>query len=275
MALQGSRRTLCRFGARMCSAVGFGVITLGVGCAHLPSLPPTAAADPPPVQVAKESTEPKRQPLPATCVAFGDFNESLAESVGADPKGSPADRERYRDQARRAYQQALKIDPKDVSALLALGRLYTLEGDHDRAIATFRKATEVKPKDAGPWCALGMCHARSHEWGEALETLSKAVQLDPENRIYAHTLGYCQARAGHYEQALATLTKLDGDAQAHYDLARMAHHVNEDEVSKRHLHEALNANPEMGSARQLLAVLEDPTRNQAGTINITGVEAAR
>ena len=47
----------------------------------------------------------------------------------------------------------------------------------------------------------------------------------------------------------AVFAKLEGEASAHYNLARMLHHVNEDEMSKQHLQIALQLKPEMTPAR--------------------------
>src|ERR1700688_1681746 len=87
------------------------ILLLGsLGCAHENDLT-LAAKDGPPAEVHKKADVAKRNPLPSTCVAFGTFRERSA----ADPRIAPAEQERLRDQARKAYQQALELAPNDLT----------------------------------------------------------------------------------------------------------------------------------------------------------------
>jgi tetratricopeptide (TPR) repeat protein len=221
-----------------------------VGCATLPSLswPPTGDG----ASARAEAKASKRQPLPATCVAFGELHESAA----ADPGRSSAEQEQLRNKARLAYQQALQASPNDLPALLALAQLYTSEGDYERALATYDRAIAAHPKDSKVRYELGMCHARRKKWDLALASLQKALELDPENPSYRHTYGLCLARAGHLDESFKVLAKLEGVAEAHYDLARMLHHLDQDQASKEHLRRALAQKPEHLEAQQLLEELE-------------------
>jgi tetratricopeptide (TPR) repeat protein len=212
----------------------------------------TLATPPPDAEVKKEQDLPKRPPQPATLVAFGDVYQRGALETGR----TPAQKEQMLDQARKAYQQALKLDSRYVPAYLSLARLYEASDDHERALATYKKALDLKPKDAAVWHDLGMCHARTKEWDKALEALGKASKLEPENKGYARSLGYCLARAGQYDKSIAALTKVEGEAMAHFNVARMLHHVKEDELSKKHLRLALQTNPQLADAAKLLVELE-------------------
>jgi tetratricopeptide (TPR) repeat protein len=202
--------------------------------------------------VQKIKDLPKRKPQPETCVALG----RLAEEAANQPGRPPADQQQLREQARKAYQQALDLEPNHVPALAALARLYATAGDYGRAVPAYRKAVKVQPKDAALWYDLGMCHARHKQWEPALVNLRAAVELDPENRQYGNALGFCLARAGCYEESLACFRRSVGEAGAHYNLARMLHHVNQEELSKQHLRLALQAKPDLAPAEQLLAELE-------------------
>jgi tetratricopeptide (TPR) repeat protein len=221
--------------------------TSALGCITLPGSPSGGSG--------AAATAGKRQPKPATLVAYGEIHERAA----TDPGRSPAEQEELRNRARSAYEQALQINPKDRPALLALARLYTSEQDYDRAVATYGRAITVYPKDAALRYELGMCYARSKNFDLGLQCLQMAVRLDPENRRYIHCYGLCLARAQRYEESFAVLARLEGHAQAHYDLGRMMHHLNQDEMSKEQLRLALAQNPELTGAQQLLAELERTT----------------
>lgn len=201
----------------------------------------------------------KRAPKPATCVAFADFQSNAA----AEPSRSPQEREQRRDQARRAYQQALKTDPNYVPAYAGLGRLYEAIGDHDRAVAQFQKGLQIAPKDAGLWFELGMCQARHKQWSEALANLQKAATLEPENQRYISMLGYSQARVGQYDASIATFRRVLSEAQARYNVARMLHHNGQDAACMEQLQLALRLQPDLEPAQKLFKEISEQAKGNA------------
>jgi tetratricopeptide (TPR) repeat protein len=242
-------------------SLGLGLLCGALGCSlrdkHHEFIPPYETA----ANLRSDRDLPKRQPKASTCVEMGRFQEAEANA----PNRTGAEREALLDQARKAYQQALEIDRKNVPAALALGRLYDGRGEHDRAVAMYQKTLKLHPKDPELWGELGMSHARYKEWEPALKCLNKAVELDPENRQASHNLGYCLARAGRYEESLASFTKTDGEAKAHYNLARMLHHLDQDDLCREHLQQAVRKDPYLTSAREMLVQLDNRTQTP-GTI---------
>jgi tetratricopeptide (TPR) repeat protein len=233
--------------------VAFGLLAAG-GCAHQsaavqPAPLTTASVDP---DAKKAPDRPKRTPQAATLVSLGDVYQRGARESWK----TPAQKEQLLDQARKAYQQALKVDPKFVAAHLSLARLYETTDDHERAVASYHSALDLKPKDAAVWHSLGMCHARKKEWDPAIESLTRASDLDSENKSYSRALGFCLARAGHVDESFKALCHVEDEAQAHFNLAQMLHHVQQDELSKQHLRLALQTNPQLSEAQRLLAELE-------------------
>ncbi len=232
------------------------------GCSKSSAIPPVAGGPPSgplvtqhvPPDAKLEPAGPPRQPKPATCVALAVLREQTAETK----KDSPAERTELYDQARRAYQQALKLDEKYLPAYKGLARLYETLQDHERAVATYRQAAHHYPREGEVWHLLGMCHARRRDWQQAVDALQKAVELDPENRRYLNDFGLCLARAGLYQDALIVLKKAAGDAQAHYQLARMLEHLGQPEPSREQLRMALQYKPDLEPARQMLYRLDNP-----------------
>jgi tetratricopeptide (TPR) repeat protein len=235
--------------------MALGLMAGELGCTEQTTLPLVPPAGQPAVKITKEPDLPKRKPQPSTCVAFGNASEGAA----ADPKRSLAEQEHLHDQARKFYQQALQIEPNNLEALTALARLYNTTGDHARAVATYQKAVQTHPQQASLWYELGLCHARSKEWEPAVGGLRQAAKLDPEEKLYSRALGFCLARARRYDESLSVFAKADGEAAAHYNLARMLHHMKEDELSLNHVRMALAITPELAGGRGLLAALETPS----------------
>jgi tetratricopeptide (TPR) repeat protein len=235
--------------------LALGLATGVLGCGPNGGLP-LASSDPKAVAAPTTAEVPltplSAKPHASTYRAAG----SLAEKSAEDPNRGPADRENLFEEARKNYQQAIATDPNYLPAYQALARLYLKEGDQERAVATYQKAIKAHPKAAPLWYELGMCYSRQKQWEPALTNLRQAVKLDPENRPYVNTLGYCLARAGLYDESLACFRKIVGPAQAHYNLARMLHHLGRDDLSRQHLQMALQADPRLVPARQLLTQLD-------------------
>lgn len=238
----------CRASLLLTAGLACGVL----GCDHGKALPLTAAGVPQGATIQKDVDLPKRTPKPATCVAMAECREREASREGI----TPVEQEELRTGARKAYQQALEIDPKYLPAARGLAHLYMTTGDHERAVATYQKALKDHPKEAALWHELGLCHNTHKDWEPALACLHKAAELDPENHQFATALGYTLAQAGRYDESLACFQKTMGPAKAHYNLARMLHHDKRDDLCRQHLELALQADPQLTAARDLLARLD-------------------
>jgi lipopolysaccharide biosynthesis regulator YciM len=236
---------------------------MAVGCDTIP-LRPSSSKVPDSVPPHPEDLEAEkpRELKPATLVAYANLKERSA----AEPTQTQADRDRLREAARQAYLRALEIDPKYVPAHVGLANWYDEVGNHAKALATYQQAAKLAPKEKGVWYQLGMCHARHKDWEPAIDNLRKANELDPEDRQVAKTLGLCLARAGHYDESLACLEKVVGKAEAQCTVARMLHHMKQDDASKQQAQVALQSNPDLSEARELLDELEGraPTETAVG-----------
>jgi tetratricopeptide (TPR) repeat protein len=244
------------------------VLALGLfgaaGCVPQNSVQPPPVAAPPLVEKAKDP--PKHPPKHAeTCVALGNYFFTGADSV---PQGSSQQEYLY-EQARREYEQALSVDPNCLAAFHALGKLYVKMGDLEGAIKWYRKGLEKQPKEASLWFDLGMCHSRRKDWEPAVQALRHAAELEPDNKQNWNTLGCCLARSGHSDEALVAFRKGGNEARAHYNLAKMLHHMKQDGEARQHLQAALQAEPDYAAAKRMLAQLDgrepaDPAVKQAG-----------
>jgi tetratricopeptide (TPR) repeat protein len=239
------------------SGLGALLTGAGIGCFPQASVPLVPANSPPkPVkEVVKEKDQPKRPPEASTCVAFGNLE---LEAAGARDR-SAADRRELFDRARKYFQQAIKEDPRNTEAYQGLVQAYEGLGDYEHTVETYQKAKKALPKNAAFCFGLGMCQARHQDWAPALDNLKAATELDPENRKYANTRAFALARTGRYQEGFECFKKMVGEAQAHYNVARMLHHLKQDDVCKDELREALKADPTLADARQFLADLEGGT----------------
>jgi len=225
-------------------------------------------------KVERKENGPKRVAQPKTEIAFGQMKENDADSDAA--KKNPEVQARLRDDARQAYQAALKQDPSNVDAYRRLARLYTKVGDYDRAFDTYKKAMAKHPKDAELWYDLGLCHHRRKDLAESVKCFNKALEIDPENRDYMKKLGFTVAYMGQTNQGLALLTRAQGAALAHYGIARVLLQRDQPQQAQQHLQIALRENSQLEEARELLTSLTTPNESvvQRGA-GIGGPLAAR
>jgi tetratricopeptide (TPR) repeat protein len=210
---------------------------------------------PPPAQVAvetkKDANLPKITPKASSCVAGAEMLRMEANSA----KYTQAQRDDFRERARKSYEQALRLEPKNAAARLGLARLYFDMNDYAHAVAMYQKGLKQDPKNVVLLYELGMVHARAKEWDAALAHLKAAFDLDPTNKECATTLGHCLARSGRIDEALDVFRRTVGEARAHYNLARMLHHMDHDDLCRQHLDMALRADPQLVEARDMLVQL--------------------
>src|SRR5262249_28513419 len=145
----------------------------------------------------------------------------------------------------------------------ALARLQQSGQDYAGAAATYGNALALAPTDAGLWYDLGLCQCRQKSWAASVASLRKACELSPGNRAYLTTLGYTLGRAGKLQDSLTVLTQAEGEAKAHYDLARLLKHMNQPELAKRLATTAVAKDPNLPGARELLQELSSPAARQA------------
>lgn len=235
---------------RVSVVVGLGLLAGAAGCTPS-ALMSNSRETSRPLEV-EPSAKVQRQQQSRAYVAFGDFR--LRE--GDAPDKAEPDKRRMVEEARRAYRQALEIDRNCLEAHVGLARAFSVEGNHAQAIEAYQACLKTRPNDAVLWYELGMAHKRLKAWPEAVKALAKAVELDPDKRQYVYTLAYSLAGAGEYDRSLACLRHSANEGRAHYNLARILHGMQKDEVCRQHLYLALQADPTLKDAADFLVRLE-------------------
>lgn len=125
--------------------------------------------------------------------------------------------------AREKFQQALKINPDHVIALVNLGSLEYRSGRLEEAETALRRATRLSPESIPAWLTLGVVAYEVGKLDLALAALSQSVLLDPANAKARSYLGVTVGRMGWRDGAESELLKaieLDETyADAHFNLA--------------------------------------------------------
>jgi len=122
----------------------------------------------------------------------------------------------------RAYQEAIKRDPHDVSPYVPLTRLLALEQHSKEAVEVGERAVGIAPDHAPAWAALGMAYDWDGQVPKAIDACLRAIELDP---AYAEGYAYlaeAYADAKRWDEALEavqkalTLSPRSVDAQRNY-----------------------------------------------------------
>jgi tetratricopeptide (TPR) repeat protein len=99
--------------------------------------------------------------------------------------------------------EAIRIDPKYVTALNDRGYLYQRRSDFDRAIADYDAAIAVNPRWARLFNDRGLAWERKTNNDRALADYSEAVRLDPKWASPLNLRGLLYERTGKLDLALA------------------------------------------------------------------------
>ena len=118
--------------------------------------------------------------------ALGAFDECLKlDPKNADAwndKGLALSRLGRHEDALRAYDECLKLDPKNINAWYNKGVALSDLGRHENALDAFDECLKLNPKEADAWNSRAGALSHLGREDEALASIDKAMQLDPTLR---------------------------------------------------------------------------------------------
>lgn len=161
------------------------------------------------------------------------------------------------DRARRALEQAFKLDRTNYELALFLGETAFNEGETDEALAFFQQVLEVKPEH---FEALVFSGVILHEQGDftRAETLLKQAVAEYSDAFLPHfSLGAIYAAHGDLTRAVAFLEhacSLERVPQALYLLGNCRYEMGQAEQAIRSLREAVRLDPAFEEAHYLLGL---------------------
>lgn len=85
------------------------------------------------------------------------------------------------DEVKRMLLAALEFDPTDAGDIYeALGVVYNVIKDYDKAVVSFRKALEIRPDDYQLWNKLGATLANGSQSDQALPMYHQSLKIKPK-----------------------------------------------------------------------------------------------
>lgn len=77
------------------------------------------------------------------------------------------------------FEQALRIDPKNVETLLKLGYARFHSDDHSEALRVYDRILDIDVTNAEAWNLKGLVHYEQKNYAKALDSAEKAIESDP------------------------------------------------------------------------------------------------
>lgn len=200
-----------------------------------PAAPPSAGEkqDPTSLSTKVESIGPE------VYVAYGQVCESTGKFVDAMDN----------------YDKALKISPTNGPALTAMARLHDRQNQTAKASEYYQQAIAATPNEAQLYSDFGMLLARNGQGEEACKKLEQAIAIRPSEAKYHSNLAAVQLDSGKADKAMETLQKVNSPAAANYNMALLLVQRNQIQNAQQHLTVALQQDPNMQPAREMLAKL--------------------
>jgi tetratricopeptide (TPR) repeat protein len=122
-------------------------------------------------------------------------------------------------------EQVVEMIPDEGETWLALARIWTKNGQADRAFEVLSKGVLALPNEAKLLRALGQSHLERQAPADALTSLSKAYELDPGHFMGRLNLAKAKFQLGQYQSAYELLS----DEMDHYrdnpEIANLLGHV--------------------------------------------------
>lgn len=109
--------------------------------------------------------------------------------------------------AQRAFESALKADPKFAEAEYQLGVITEVSGNSSEASQHYEKAIQLEPNHVPALTKLGKLYLEAGQYQKAQAVLLKAEALDPSNRQTEYGLALVYSKLGNREEAKAHMEK--------------------------------------------------------------------
>jgi len=169
------------------------------------------------------------------------------------------------EEAIKAFQVVLDVDPEQPSVWANVGACYTKLEQYDKAIAAYEESIKLEPENASHYQSIGSAYAGSGDAEKAREHYEKAASLSTElspadAAVNYYNMGVTYINGGQSQEAADALKKaveLDPNhAEAHYQLGITLISLNDMEGAMDHLKTYLVLAPTAPNAEVAKALIE-------------------
>ena len=132
------------------------------------------------------------------------------------------------DNARKSYEQAIRLKPDYAEAINNLGTIYYARKSFRRSIGYYQKALKYAPNSASIYLNLGTAYFARKKYDEAMATYQTALKLDP-NVFETH---------GSYGVLLEERS-VEERAKFHFHIAKLYAQAGRNDLALQYLRKAL------------------------------------
>jgi len=132
------------------------------------------------------------------------------------------------DNARRCYEQAVKLKPEYHEAVNNLGTIWYAKKNYRRAINQYKKAIKLSPDSASIHSNLGTAYFARKQTDLAMEEFRRALELDPN--VFEHHSSY---------GVMLQERSVEDRAKFHYSMAALYAQGGRNDLALQYLRKAL------------------------------------
>ncbi|MFT3882499.1 MAG: tetratricopeptide repeat protein [Gemmatales bacterium] len=170
------------------------------------------------------------------------------------------------EQACGQYELALQHDARQSAVSKKLAASYAKAGLYDKSITQYQKCVAASPKDADLINDLGYTYYEKEDFAAAEKHLRQAVALKPAMQRAHGNLGLALGRQGKWKESLEEFKKACSPGMAQANLAAMYLAAGQYDDARRSCNIALGLEPNLKTAKDLLAKLDEMPKNDAKTV---------
>jgi len=118
-------------------------------------------------------------------VGTGNVSSRSTPSIGnireKCQEGDQLLKQQHYSQALQAYEEALRIDPRNFHAWNGKGTALYHQGNYKKALEAYQRASEIDSESAVVWVSAGLALNRLQRFQQALVHFERALTIDPQN----------------------------------------------------------------------------------------------
>ncbi len=134
-------------------------------------------------------------------------DDNPQDAKGWYAKGYNLARQGEYDEAIKAYDEAIRLDPKYVNAWYAKGNNLNNLGRYHEAIEAYDETIRLDTKYENAWYAKGVVLRKQGKYDEAIEAYDEAIRLNPQDANAWYAKGYALKLLGRTTEADAAFAK--------------------------------------------------------------------
>jgi tetratricopeptide (TPR) repeat protein len=137
----------------------------------------------------------------ATCFFYTSSSGAHDKSSGWLDEGVALVMEGKYNEAIKAFDKAIELNPRDAVAYNNRGAAYGQIGNYKQQIDDSNKAIELNPKDAVAYNNRGVAYGELGSYEQEIEDCSKAIEINPNLAVAYYHRGIAYYKLGNRKQA--------------------------------------------------------------------------